>query len=155
MDNNYEMIQKEVLKQEMVRVLECNEYTAKFGLTFSEEDTRELMTCRLSNLKEQERIEFGKGILPDIIKAFCDSPYIYQDNYLDVIIRLQEIFYEYKNESMDELNDNELINYMKRHFDGDCQGSLEYLEETCLEKIARQAREDFDGYIRRHGIDDI
>lgn len=56
---------------------------------------------------------------------------------------------------MDEISDVELIDYMKRHFDGECQGSLDYLEETCLEKLARQVRNDFDNNIRRHGVNEL
>ena len=50
--------------------------------------------------------------------------------------QLQSIFYEYKNETLDELTDDELIEAMKDYFDGQCQGSVEYLEETCLEELA-------------------
>lgn len=155
MNYNFDLIIANDSKKELSRVLECNDYSKTFGLSLTEADTKQLMECRINNLKENERIEFGNGILPELIWAFCDSPYIYQDNYSNTLMRLQEIFYEYKNESVDEISDNELICYMKRHFDGDCQGSLDYLEETCLEKLARMARSDFDNFIRRHGVDDI
>lgn len=99
-----------------------------------------LMEARKNSLKEQERIEFGEGILTKLIYSFCDSPYIYQDNYVDTMESLQDIFYLYKNESLDELTDDELIDYMKDKFEGECQGSLEHLEDTCLEKFARSIR---------------
>ncbi|MDD7371721.1 MAG: DUF6323 family protein [Firmicutes bacterium] len=57
-----------------------------------------LLTEKNNTLKEMGRIEFGQSILSQIIYAFCDSSYISQDNYLDSLIRLQEIFFEYKNE---------------------------------------------------------
>ena len=55
----------------------------------------------------------------------------------------------YKNESLDEWTDDELLQYMKEAFDGECQGSLDYLEETCLEKMARDVRRSSRGFMRR------
>ena len=60
-------------------------------------------------------------------------------------MRLQESFYLYKNESLDELTDDELLEFMKEAFDGRCQGSLEYLEETVLEEFARNIRREEHG----------
>lgn len=122
------------------KVIEMNQKTKGFGLVLTEADARTLVECRKENLKEQQRVEFGEGILSKIIFTFCDSPYIYQENYVETIARLQEIFYLYKNESMDELTDDELLDFMKDAFDGECEGSLEYLEETVLEKFARSIR---------------
>lgn len=61
---------------------------------------------------------------------------------METITRLQEIFYLYKNESMDELTDDELLDYMKEAFEGECEGSLEFLEETVLEGFARNIRRE-------------
>lgn len=127
-------------KQQIKSVLETNQYTNQFGLTLSEEDTKLLVKERNNTLKEQQRVEFGEGILNRLIFAFCDSDFIYQENYVETIVSLQEIFYLYKNESMDELTDDELIDYMKNAFNGDCQGSLEYLSGTFLERLAREIR---------------
>jgi len=122
------------------KVLECNQYTKKFGLTLTKEDALILASDRKDSLVRQQRIEFGEGILNKLIFAFCDSPYIYQENYVDTIGKLQEIFYLYKNESMDEVTDDELLEFMKKAFDGVCQGSLEYLEDTVLERYAASMR---------------
>lgn len=117
-----------------------DEYAGQFGLSLSEAEVGLLLSERKQSLKKQERVEFGEGILSRLIYAFCDSPYIYQDNFADTLGRLQEIFYLYKNESLDELTDDELIEFMKREFDGICQGSLDHLEDTSLEKFARAIR---------------
>lgn len=122
------------------KILDCTQYTEKFGIIIKEQDVKMLLKDRKSILMEQERIEFGESILPKLIYTFCDSPFIYQDNFLETIEILQEIFYIYKNESLDELSDDELLTYMKEHFNSDCQGSLEYLEETCLEEFCRKIR---------------
>lgn len=125
---------------QLQKIQECNTYTQKFGLALSEQDALALVEERKNCLKEQERVEFGEGILSKIIFAFCDSPYIYQDNYVETIAELQRIFYLYKNESMDELTDDEVLSFMKKGFDGVCEGSLDNLEDTYLTKFARAAR---------------
>lgn len=140
---NAELVQKK--RSESLE--KCNIYTERYGLILSAGDIASLLESRGEVLKQQERLELGEGILPRLINAFCDSPFIYQDNYVDTLGGLQDIFYLYKNESMDGLSDDELIEYMKDMFNGECQGSLEYLEETCLERLARDIRESLGGYI--------
>ena len=110
---------------------------------------------RWNSLKEQQRIEFGEGILSKLIFEFCDSPYINRDNYAETLISLQEIFYLYKNESMDLFTDDELIEYMKNAFDNECQGSLEFLENTVLEKLGRWARENSKAYFGSRREDEV
>ena len=106
---------------------------------------------RRSALKEQKRVEFGQGILPQLIYEFCDSDYISQDNYLETMVRLQEIFYLYKNETMDELTDMELIHFRKEQFETVCYGDLEYLEETCLDIFSQAVRGGYRGYRQTEG----
>ena len=112
-ENWYELMETVQRKQELERVLACNEKTKSFGLTLTEEDAGRLMAGRRDSLRTQMRVEFGKGVLPEIIETFCDSPYLQQENYADVIAELQEIFYLYKNESEDNLTDEELLTFMK------------------------------------------
>lgn len=131
-------------------VLSCNEFTKKFGLVLSKEDAEILVQDRKDTLREQQRVEFGEGILKKLIFTFCDSPYIYQENYVDSIGQLQEIFYLYKNESLDELSDDELLDYMKESFEGECQGSLEYLEDTALERFAKEIRRNTHGFFGKY-----
>lgn len=75
-------------KQEIEKVVACNQKTEAFGLMLTNEDAQMLMECRKENLKEQERVEFGEGILPKLIYAFCDSQYISQDNYVETVSAL-------------------------------------------------------------------
>ena len=128
-------------QNQLGKLIETNRTTQQYGLTLSEEDAQLILKECGNSLREQKRVEFGEGITPKIIYEFCDSEYIDQNDYADTIIRLQEIFYLYKNESLDELTDDELISYMKDKFNGICQGSVEYLEDTSLESFARELRE--------------
>lgn len=122
------------------RIVETNEYTGKYGLTLSEQDAELLLRGRQECLKAQRRVEFGEGILPKLIFCFCDSPYISQEDYAETIGRLQEIFYFYKNESLDMLTDEELLGGMREKFDGECHGELDYLEDTILDELGRTVR---------------
>lgn len=152
MDGDFMVFLSEQNQMDVLR--KTNEYTGKFGLSLTDEDIRGLMQSRRECLREQQRIEFGQGILNQIIYAFCDSDFICQENYAYTIERLQDIFYLYKNESMDELTDEELIEVMRTAFDGACQGSLSYLEETYLEEFARTVRATTHKFIGRYTEND-
>lgn len=77
-------------------------------------------------------MEFRGGVIEKIIKEFCDSPYINKENYESTLYELIDIFYEYKNETMDLITDDELIDFMKNSFDGICKGDIEYLAGTIM-----------------------
>ncbi len=102
-------------------------------------------------LREQRRVEFGAGITPDIIRTFCDSSFIDQNNYVETILRLQEIFYLYKNEMMDEITDAELLHFMKEQFETVCFGDPDYLEGTCLQIFSQAIRAGYRGYQATEG----
>lgn len=143
MDNMFELMMLENQKHELQTVLECNTKTARFGLTLSNEDAKELTVVKRQTLKDERRVEFGSSILPEIIYTFCDSQYITQDNYVSTIAELQEIFYMFKNESQDDLTDSELLDFMKKQFEKICFGDLDYLKSTCLERFARAVRSGY------------
>ena len=133
----FQNIQK---KQAIIELKSCNELTIKYGLVLSDLDINELVEHRFKSLENTGRIEFEEGILKKIIEAFCDSPYIMQQNYKDTLMELQDCFYFFKGEAMEQIADDELIEFMKIHFNGECQGSLEYLSGTNLEELCRNTR---------------
>ena len=89
------------------------------------------------------RIEFGEGVLKKLIRAFSDSPYLWQENYEESLLELQDAFYYFKKESEDYFSDDELISLMKDVFNGVAQGSLDYLIGTTLPELCRLARRSF------------
>ena len=123
---------------------ECNELTARFGITLSEPQIQSLVEHRFNALRDTGRIEFGEGILKKLVCSFCDSPYLTQENFEETIIELQDSFYYFKNESMDRVSDDELIEFMNAVFNGRAQGSLDYLSGTSLEELCRYARQGWD-----------
>jgi hypothetical protein len=132
-----------VQKQAVDEVMKCNDFTAAFGLTLSRQEAIELVETRALSLKRNGRIEFGGSIIEKIIREFCGSPYIFQHNYVETLHELIEIFYYYKNETLDLISDDELIRFMKNSFDGRCQGSLKLLAGRELEKMARNLRYEY------------
>lgn len=139
-------------QQELLsRVVATNQVTEQFGLVLTQEDAGLILDERRNSLLEQKRIEFGEGIITKIIYEFCDSDFIDQSNYVSTIIRLQEIFYLYKNEMQDEMTDDELLHLMKEQFEQICFGDLEYLESTCLANFSRAVRAGYGGYRATNG----
>ena len=135
MDNSYLEILNKRKQIEIANIKKCNEYTSQYGLVLSDNQISNLLEMKKEILKETGRIEFREGIIDKLIKKFCDSPYINQENYAETLYELIEIFYEYKNETMDLITDDELIEFMKKSFDGICQGDLEYLSGTVMYRM--------------------
>lgn len=155
MDSNWlDVLQSQ---NQLAKVIETNQYTERFGLALSQQDAQLILDNRKTALREQNRVEFGEGIVPKIIFEFCDSDFIDQSNYVDTIIRLQEIFYLYKNEMNDEITDDELLHLMKEQYEMQCHGDLDYLESTCLSDFARVIRAGY-GDLRNFsggGLDEV
>ncbi len=57
---------------QMQQILAANAYTKKYGLVLSAAEAELLAEERVQILKRERRVEFGQGILPKIIYAFCD-----------------------------------------------------------------------------------
>jgi len=131
-------------KQAVLEIMQCNEITEQYALTLTEQQAIELVKTRSYSLKSTGRIEFAGGVIDKIIKEFCSSPYISQNNYAETLHELIETFYYYKNETLDLMSDNDLIKFMKKYFDGKCQGSLDLLKYRELEKMARKIRYGYD-----------
>lgn len=121
-------------------ILESNKLTEQYGLTLNEAQAIELSKTHSSALKQNGRIEFGGGVVQKIIKEFCDSPYITKYNYADVLNELTDMFYYYKNETLDLISDDELICFMAKSFNGSCQGSCELLASRELFDLAHNLR---------------
>lgn len=125
-------------------LLACNSISSGFGLSLSEAEAWELAVCRVEALEASGRVEFGGGIVPKIIYAFCDSPYIEQEDYEVTLAALQESFYYFKTEAMERFSDDELIEFMLEVFNGPVHGSAEYLIGTSLEELVNSAKKGYD-----------
>lgn len=98
------------------KILALNEKSSEYGLTLTEQDAFMLVQTGKEVIKTQERIEFGKSITIRLIEKFMQSTYISQNDYADTIAALLEVFYEVKEESLDILTDDEVIDIMYGFF---------------------------------------
>lgn len=120
----------------------CDELNRLHGLVLTEEDIGELVEQRGKVLRATGRVEFGGGVLPKLIRAFCDSSYVDRYNYAAVLGELQEAFYYFKSEAQDRFSDDDLIEFMVRVFNGEAAGAAELLTASSLEELCRWAREE-------------
>ena len=119
------------------KILSCNQDTAVYGLVLTQEQAVALAHTRTSALKDTKRIEFNSGIIDRLIMAFCNSPYISNENYEDTLHELIGMFYDFKNDTWDAVTDDELISFMKKAFNGRCHGSLELLSSEALPQLSK------------------
>lgn len=126
--------------QDLQQLEKCNELSARFGLILTGQQMENLAAQRWEALAATGRVEFGAGILPKLIEAFCDSPFLSPANYEAALAELQSSFYYFKNECHDLISDDELIAFMQHVFNGRAQGSLEYLSGTSLDELCRNTR---------------
>lgn len=127
-------------KLAVAEIVRCNQTTSRYGLVLCEADAAELDITRNEALEKLGRIEFAGGSINKLIMEFCDSPYLNMSNYTETLNELVQIFYYFKNETLDEVDDDDLISSMKRYFDETCRGSLDLLETRDLENLARKIR---------------
>ena len=119
----------------------CNTTIERYGLVLSSSDIRALVVGRVEALHETERVEFGEGVTRELVLAFAGSPHVSQDTFASQILELQDLFYEFKNESLEQVPDDELIGKMRSLFDEVAEGDMEYLAEALFDGLGRHIRE--------------
>lgn len=142
-------------KHSFIEIQMCNEDTQEYGLRLSDEDIKTIIKTRSEALSSNGRVEFGGGIIKKVISVFCDSPYISQYNYVETINDLIETFYYYKNETMEKISDDELIALMKKYFDNECEGSIEFLRDKYLDSIANNIKFGVKDYLYIDEYEDL
>ena len=104
----------------------CEEAMARCGLVLTAEEQRQLWEDRLRVLHDAGRLELGEPLLPRLVLSFCDSPWAEPETWAETLEGLQELFYHTKNRT--RLPDEELLEVMRRLFDGPAHGSVERVE---------------------------
>ncbi len=120
------------------KILSLNSYSSQFGLTLTPESAKELSDTRAKSIMENERIEIGVGALPDILKKFCTSHYVNNDNYTYILNEVTYLFYYIKTETDDKISDNKLIDELFERFELHCRGSIDTLVNREAERIIRK-----------------
>jgi hypothetical protein len=68
------------------------------------------------------------------------SAYVIQDNYVDTVTEMYEIFHVIKNACSDFVSDEEVIEAMMVYYEHVCKGSTEFLMGKGIEKILSNYR---------------
>ena len=118
-------------------ILALNAVSQNYGLVLSEEEAGELSDTRNTALAENERIETGVGAVAKILRRFCMSHYVTQENYANVLNEVTYLFYYIKTETEDQISDDELIEELFRRFELRCNGSVDTLVSVEGERIIR------------------
>ncbi len=147
----FELVQNARKQEELSIVSDMNRKTERFGLVLEADEVKELVAVHQESLKKHRRFEWGAGILEKLIYVFCDSQYLDQNHYLESLERLQDIFYQFRNASLDRMTDDEILTFMKEQFETICAGSLDYLENTCLPIYTEAVRKGYDGFASSEG----
>lgn len=98
-------------------------------LRLSAADALALTEARDCALKSTGRVEFEDGALEAILRTFCPSPYLPDEDRIETLNALTEMFYHLKNETQDRVSDEDLLARMRECFDEPCRGSVELLAD--------------------------
>jgi hypothetical protein len=118
-------------------ITDCNILTSPFGLTLTPPEAAALAQTRSEALVSAGRVEFGGGTMRALITAFCDSPYMEKTDYADTLCTLTRIFYGFKSDALDEVDDAEAMALMRKAFTG--RGDLDMVAGR-MEGYARNVR---------------
>ncbi|WP_227857470.1 MULTISPECIES: DUF6323 family protein [unclassified Clostridioides] len=102
-------INRNLREIERNELLETNIESRYYGLALSESDVKDIITSRNDTLKGYGRIELDIKVTKQLIENIYTSQYTNVDNYLESINDMQEIFYYLKNETDDNICDDEII----------------------------------------------
>jgi hypothetical protein len=120
----------------------CNKVTHRYGITLSPADIQALVVGRVDALQETERVEFGRGVAKDLVLAFSSSVYVAQSSFVQTVLELQDLFYLFKNESDEQIPDDDLIATMRSLYDDVAQGDMQRLTEALFDGLGRHLREE-------------
>lgn len=122
------------------QILSLNAVIERYALSLSEADAKMLASVDRDCINENDRIQFGKSAALKIIARFAKSSYISQSDFAETIAGLIEIFYEAKEESLDDMTDDEVIDVMFYFFENKSGGDLELLATRDMEALIRCLR---------------
>lgn len=128
-------------------ILALNAVSKKYGLILSEEDAKDLSDTRNRALSENDRLEIGAGSVTEIVKRFCTSRYLNNEDYAYVLNEVTYLFYYIKTETDDKITDSELIDELFERFELNCRGSIDLLQSRETERIIRKINSG-DNYVK-------
>lgn len=98
-------------------ILKINEESSVYGLILTSENVEEIIKSRGYSLKTYGRIDLNMDVTKKIINKIYISQYTDKDDYVEIINDLQDIFYYLKNETLDKISDNEIIDIIGEFYE--------------------------------------
>ncbi len=123
------------IKLTVDKILNHNEKLAEHGLILSEKQAIEIARARSYSLVSNGRIDFDCSVTEMLINSFSDSSYLDQNSFANAICQFTDIFYFFKNETFDKIDDNMLVNIIKDTFENECGGDIDFVFDVLMEKL--------------------
>lgn len=120
-----------------------NDDAVRYGLSLTPDEAHELTVYNASELKSYGRIEIGQGILPKIIRAVCHSQSLWPENYADTLTELVDAFYIIKEDTLDRISDDCIIEHLADALDRGLTNAEDILMDQqinalCKSKLYKQ-----------------
>lgn len=130
--------QNDLLPQATVeRLLTLNASLNVYALSISQETAIALIESKQKMMFAHRRFELNDTLLEKIITVFADSPYFNQEDMIELVEDLMDIFLYFKAECSEAISDSDLLYFMKKAFDGPCSGSTDLLANISLQKLCQ------------------
>ena len=136
-------------------ILATNKKAAAYGLVLQDEEAAMLVVHGKEAIALQERIEFGKSITVKMIEKFMQSTYISQTDYAQTIAALLDVFYEVKEESVEVLTDEEVIEIMYDFFEKESGGDIDTLVSRDMYYLCKKIRYAASGLQEEEDISEM
>lgn len=118
-----------------LELLEANHELKRHNYALTASDAAQILIARSRTLSNQGRVELNLSVTKDLIKRLSESDYITQENFVDTVNDLYEIFHLIKNFTSDYVGDDEVIDAIMNFYNGVCGGSSELLAGKGVDKI--------------------
>ncbi|WP_455544239.1 DUF6323 family protein [Intestinibacter sp.] len=121
MENNIlKFTMNDLQEQSSEKLMKLNDESINYGLVLSEKEVNDIMKNTGETLKKIGRIETSTNALEKVITIVYSSPYTDKENYVENINDMQELFYYFKNQVLDLLSDDEVIEILEKAYDEKC-----------------------------------
>ncbi|OPJ62874.1 DUF6323 family protein [Clostridium oryzae] len=120
-------------------VEELIEASKESGLLLTIEDAKKIINERSNALKNYGRVDLNFEVTKKIIGTFDISSFANVENYVQILIELQDLFYYLRNETEDRISDQKILELMKDFFENSCEGSIQLLVSR-IEEFSREFR---------------
>lgn len=115
-------------------ILKINEESSAYGLILTPNDVEDIIKSRGYTLKTYGRIDLNMDVTKKLINKIYKSQYTDKDDYVETINDLQDIFYYLKNETLDKISDDEIIDLISEFYE-ETSGRIDNIQNL-VEKYA-------------------